>query len=355
MKSKLINFDDFESEQHLNSKIDNKIIESLVDILRDDAINESSFFDSIKNKLSKSFLGSLSYINMIDKVRDGVLNIEKEVLTKRYNFFDEIDSLKKQAKEASDGGTPELVSKTKETIDIKTKEQNAYEKSSNLRIEKALKTIKDAIKGNNRRREYYEAGKSQDELDLAEFEYSLAKKRSFIKSEDIKKLSDDLKKAKEVAQEQQAKLKAEQEKEKVKKEASEKDAIKSIKEGEPDFKKSLKTEKGIRALIVHFKKQKADLEDSLLDVKETFLRQKIKNQILDTQKSQKIAEEALRDRTSNKMITRQKKHEEMMQISAEMEKRNKITNDTLMDAEISIVNSKAKNKSKTAAQKLQTK
>jgi hypothetical protein len=55
------------------------------------------------------------------------------------------------------------------------------------RIEKALNTLSDAIKGNKRRMEYWEAGKAEDELVLAEFEYALAKQRASASPEELKR------------------------------------------------------------------------------------------------------------------------------------------------------------------------
>ena len=194
------NFQEFEETNPLNGKITPALAESLADYFAgEEAVNEG-VFDSIKNTLSKTFLGSLSYINMIDKVRSEVLKMEKESIQKKYAFEDEMDSLKNSIKELSKSKDEAGVERTKKTIDAKTKEYQTYGKMINMRIEKAISTIKDAIKGNKRRMEYWEAGKSQDELDLAEFEYRLAKQRANVNPEDLKDLEGEIKKAKEEAE-----------------------------------------------------------------------------------------------------------------------------------------------------------
>ena len=95
----ITNFQEFEETNPLNGKITPALAESLADYFAGEQGVNEGMFDSIKNTLSKTFLGSLSYLNMIDKVRSEVLKLEKESLQKKYAFEDEIDSLRNSIKE----------------------------------------------------------------------------------------------------------------------------------------------------------------------------------------------------------------------------------------------------------------
>ena len=263
-------FQEFEENNPLNGKITPDLAESLADYFAgEESVNEG-VFDSIKNTLSKTFLGSLSYISMIDKVRAEVLKMEKESLQKKYTFEDEIDSLKNSIKELSKTKDEAGIDRVNKTLEAKTKEHQSYNKMINLRIEKAISTIKDAIKGNKRRMEYWEAGKSQDELDLAEFEYRIAKQRATSNPEDLKDLQEEIKKAKDEAEKSKKKLetdvKNQEEKEKEE-------------EGSSDYKKSLRTKKGRIEAIAKLEHEIVDLQKELKNAKKEFDKKEIQIKI----------------------------------------------------------------------------
>jgi hypothetical protein len=313
MLNPIPSFQEFEENSPLNQKITPQIAESVADYFSQyETVNEAGFFDSIKNTLSKTFLGSLSYINIIDRVRTEVLKLEKETITKRYAFQDEMESLRRDLKVLSSSGNESSISNVQKTIDLKKKEHETYEKMTSARIEKALSALKDAIKGNKRRKEYYDAGKAQDELDLAEFEYSLAKKRSSIGSEELKKLESDLQKAKKEALEAQDSIKKSQEESTNSRKKAEEEGIKTLDTETPDFQKSLKTFKGTRSLILYLKKEKDKLEDKLHDVKNDNLRSALKNSIRKVAEDLKLAEKVLTQHKDKKLMTSQTKYEQMI-------------------------------------------
>jgi chromosome segregation ATPase len=201
-----------------NGKIGPKLAESLAsDFEEIGSINEG-FLDSIKNTLSKTFLGSLSHINMIDQSRQIIVKAKKELLTKRYAHEDEIESLNNKLKQALKSGDTATSDTIKKTILNKENEYKTYAKMINKGIEKSEATLEKVIEGNRRRREYCEAGQSEDELEIAELEYKLAKGRSEADPKKIKDLEEDIKKRKEEAQEAQEKLKKSEEEAKDKKE-----------------------------------------------------------------------------------------------------------------------------------------
>lgn len=307
-------FQEFEENNPLNGKITPALAESLADYFAgEESVNEG-VFDSIKNTLSKTFLGSLSYISMIDKVRAEVLKMEKESLQKKYTFEDEIDSLKNSIKELSKTKDEAGIDRVNKTLEAKTKEHQSYNKMINLRIEKAISTIKDAIKGNKRRMEYWEAGKSQDELDLAEFEYRLAKQRASSSPEDLKDLEAEIKKAKDEAEKSKKKL-----------ETDAKNQEKREKEGSSDYRESLKNKKGRIEAIAKLDHEIIDLEKELKNTKKDFDKKQIQREIDKLKGTKEDIEELDRKNKGKKVIDSQdfnnlnKLAKEMDSLEAKME------------------------------------
>ena len=211
-------YQEFVDSMDLNGKISPELAESLAsDFQEIESLNEG-FLDSIKNTLSKSFLGSLSYINMIDKAREMMLKDQKDLLSKKYSHEDEIDSLNSSLKQAQTSADSVNSDRIKKTIANKENEYKTYVNMVKKRIEKTEDTIYKIIEGNKRRSEYYDAGKSQDELTIAEFEYKLAKTRAGSDPKKIKELETKVKTAKEEAEEAQEELKASAEKQEKKEE-----------------------------------------------------------------------------------------------------------------------------------------
>jgi hypothetical protein len=268
----ITNFQEFEETNPLNGKITPALAESLADYFAGEQGVNEGMFDSIKNALSKTFLGSLSYLNMIDKVRSEVLKLEKESLQKKYAFEDEIDSLRNSIKELAKSKDEVGIERTNKTVDAKTKEYQSYGKMTNLRIEKAISTIKEAIKGNKRRMEYWEAGKSQDELSLAEFEYTIAKQRANSNPEDLKNLQEEIKKAKDEAEKSNKKLEDDAKNQKEKEKEKEK-------EDPSDYKKSLRTKKGMIEAIAKLEHELVDLQKELKNAKKEFDKKEIQIKI----------------------------------------------------------------------------
>jgi hypothetical protein len=219
-------YQEFVDNMSPTEKISPELAESLAsDFEEIESMNEG-VLDSIKNTLSKTFLGSLSSINMIDKSREMILKDRKDLLSKKYAHEDEIDSLNaslKQAQEAKDTANSDKISKT---IANKENEYKTYVNMLNKRIEKTEDVAEKIIEGNKRKSEYYDAGVSQDELAIAEFEYKLAKSRSNVNPKEIKELENKIQTAKVESEKAQAELKASEEK-KAKESDDKKEKVKS--------------------------------------------------------------------------------------------------------------------------------
>jgi DNA repair exonuclease SbcCD ATPase subunit len=161
----------------------------------------------------------------------------------------------------------------------------------NLRIEKAISTIKEAIKGNKRRMEYWEAGKSQDEFDLAEFEYKLAKQRATSNPEDLKELEEEVKKTRDEAEKAKKKL-----------ETDAKNQEKKEKEDSSDYEKLLRTKKGKIEAIAKLDHEIIDLEKELKNVKKEFAKKQIQREIDKLKGTREDIEELSRKNKGNALM-----------------------------------------------------
>jgi len=168
-------------------------------------INESSFFDSIKNSLSKFFLGSLSRVGMIDKARKLLVDLEIDAIEKRFEFDEAISKIEDQIDGLNSINDKDRINALSKDRDSKMKEYDAFLKSHVIKIKKAKEFIEKAIDKNSRRKEYYEAGRSGDEVALAELEYKLAKEKA--DDSEVRKYEEKLKEKKKEAEEKAQDLK----------------------------------------------------------------------------------------------------------------------------------------------------
>jgi hypothetical protein len=265
-------FKDFSDNQSLleSSSIDEfKKLEDLGEIQTIHTLNEGKVLDSIKNSLTKFFLGKYSKIGLLDKAREVLVKLEIDLIERRYEFEEAIDKIEAQIDALGSSGDKQRLDALKRDRDNKLKEFETYENSTKLKMKKALEIVKDNIGGDARRKRYYEAGKAEDEIGLAELKYKLAKEKADDK--EIKKYEDAIKKAKEEAQAKIDAIKSEVEskEEKTKKEGEEvsKQAEQSKVDPEKE-KKKISSRKG-KDII----ERKRQLENSIVDLKADMERQ----------------------------------------------------------------------------------
>ena len=191
--SRIIKYSDFILEKRL---VENYL---LFVATGDFPINEAeSFLDRVKNSLSKSILGSLSYIKMIDDLVEKVEELEKDLIEKQYKFEDEIDEIDSKIDKAR-GNNPSEVKNLQMQRKRKSEEIQSYLDNQKLKIRKGMSLIDQAIGKNDRRKEYSKTKIDDKNLAISEFRYELAKKRS-APQEEISSLEKKLKKSKETAQ-----------------------------------------------------------------------------------------------------------------------------------------------------------
>lgn len=156
--------------------------------------------DMIKNKLSKGLLGSFSKTGAIDKIRQGNLAIEKELINKKYELRDKLDSLELKLDEVRKRNSKAAILAVENEIDKKKEEYRAFVKNKKAIMDKGMSLLSKAISGNQRLKDYYKAASAEDEIELSQMEYDLAKRKSSDSSE-LEKLKKSLEDAKKEAEE----------------------------------------------------------------------------------------------------------------------------------------------------------
>ena len=209
-------------------------------------INEGLFGNMLKNWASKTFLGplGLSKVKYIDKARDIHLGLELQLLAKKDDYETSLEKYNEEMDKLSsdvEGDKPRIEA-IKKKIEEEKRTFDAYSKSQRLKIEKAKEVIEAAIDGNERRRDYADAGMAEDKIILAEKEYDYAKKRS--SSEDLDELSDRIKTLRSNLEEKIEKFKKSEEKKDKKEEEITKDQKEIM--GDPIAKRIIDKVKKIR-------------------------------------------------------------------------------------------------------------
>jgi hypothetical protein len=151
---------------------------------------------------------------MIDKARKLLVDLEIDAIEKRAAFEEDIENLESEIDGLNSINDKEKINSVERERDVKTKEFETFLKSHSLKIRKAKDFVTKVIDNNTRRREYYEAGRADDEIALAELEYKLAKDKA--DDVDIKKFEDKI-----MAKKKEAEQKAQDLKDQMDKKAEE--------------------------------------------------------------------------------------------------------------------------------------
>ena len=258
-------FEDFEQYEGLIENLDPSLLKELRSIEIPEItspINEGRISNFLTNKLSKFLLGSFSGVGMIDEAIKVALALELDLIQKASDFKkvvvkieDQIDQLTKE------GNKDKIIALSKER-EAKMNEFDAYEKAQNLKLKKARDVAKQIVNGNARRKEYLDSCYAENEIEMAELEYRLAKERSEDQTA-LKSYQERIDKAKEEAEakakeiEDQIKKDENKDDDKISKEAKSDASIDSEKE-----KKIITRKKGGDII-----KRKNELEKEIADIK----------------------------------------------------------------------------------------
>ena len=163
-------------------------------------LNEGKALDTLKNSVSKALFGPFSRLSVIDTIRKGNLEIQKEIIKKEYDMEDDILDIEGKIEQSRKSGTSSNeISRLRSQIERKRKEFRSFVKMKREQSNKGMKLLEKTIGKNPRRKEYYEAGFLDDKYDLAKFEYDLAKQKS-SDEDSVKKLKNDLESASKKAE-----------------------------------------------------------------------------------------------------------------------------------------------------------
>jgi DNA repair exonuclease SbcCD ATPase subunit len=255
-------FEDFEQYEGLIENLDPSLLKELRSIEIPEItspINEGRIANFLTNKLSKFLLGSFSGVGMIDEAIKVVLAIELDLIQKASDFKKEVAKIEDQIDQlAKEKNTDKITALSKER-EAKMNEFDAYEKAQNLKLKKARDVAKQIVNGNSRRKEYLDSCYAENEIEMAELEYRLAKERSEDQTA-LKSYEEKLAKARE-----EAEAKAKEIEEQMKKEEDNKEPKEVKTEVSFDVekeKKIISRRKGGDVI-----KRKNELEKEIADIK----------------------------------------------------------------------------------------
>lgn len=178
----------------------NSYVDSQFGFKSDDSQIQEGFMDSLANAIDSIMPFSKS--KTVNYVVDNILEYEKDLLKAKYDLKKTLRRMDLRLKEIQDR-TPinqDAVKSIKEEIEAKKNEYKAMVKSKSIAIEKAKELLRKEAAKSPRLKEVTKAKMAELEIELAEFEYDLAKKISAEASE-IQNLKDALEQAKKEAQE----------------------------------------------------------------------------------------------------------------------------------------------------------
>lgn len=180
MKS-IPSFEDFEQYEGLIENLDPTFLKELRSIEIPEItspINEGRIANFLTNKLSKFLLGSFSGVGMIDEAVRVILSLELDLIQKASDLRKAIAKFDEQMDQLAKEGNKEKIDVISKEREAKTNEFDAYEKAQNLKLKKARDVAKQIVDGNSRRKEYLDSCYAENEIEMAELEYKLAKERS---------------------------------------------------------------------------------------------------------------------------------------------------------------------------------
>jgi hypothetical protein len=273
-------FEDFEEYEGLIENLDPSLLKELrsIEIPEiESSLNEGRIANFLTNKLSRFLLGSFSGVSMIDEAIRSILAIELDLIRKASDFKKAISKFDDQVDQLAKDGDKDKITAISKEREAKTNEFDAYEKAQNLKLKRAKELAKHIVNGNARRKEYIDSCYAENEIEMAELEYKLAKERS----EDQTALK--------AYEERVAKAKAEAEAKAKEIEAQMKDAeAEEPKEPKSDVSMDVEKEKKVisRRKGGDIIKRKNELEKEIADIKSDMERKlnQISNRIKKSQK-----------------------------------------------------------------------
>jgi len=174
-------FSEFKKYDDLLESADPSLVEELRNLKTADTeypVNEGYLTNSIKNSLSKFFLGSFSSLHMIDEARNIILQLKLDMIKKRDQFEKVLNKLDNDIDIAANAGQKDKIDAIAKERENKQAEMEKYMEAQELKVKKSEDVATKLVNNKERRRQYLEAGYADDEIEIAELEYKLAKSKS---------------------------------------------------------------------------------------------------------------------------------------------------------------------------------
>lgn len=181
--NKIQNFSEFKRTKEFIGRVTENQVQILSGFIKNpirynQILNEASFLDSFKNKVSKFLLGDYSRVGHLDKLRAVMLSNEMDYYEEQLDINDKIESLNTDLSLAKKSGDEAKISSISKKIELEENVLNELTGNFKAKKKEIMSEIARTTKGNQRLEEYYETGRSEDDYKLAQFKYDLAKKRS---------------------------------------------------------------------------------------------------------------------------------------------------------------------------------
>lgn len=224
------------------------------------SVNEGHVMNAAKNFLSKFFLGPVSRVGAIDQARKIILELELDLIERRDKYEIEAEERDEKIDELAKIGDKEKIVALERERELKAKEMDAYIKAQKLKIQKSKDVARKLVDGNQRRKEYLDAGYAEDEIAIAELEYKLASSRISDKSE-LGEYEAKVKKAKEEADAKASEMQDKAE-EKDKKDQEKADSVEDLSLDPQEEKKKVASRKYTDII-----QRKNDLEKEIADLR----------------------------------------------------------------------------------------
>jgi DNA repair exonuclease SbcCD ATPase subunit len=175
---------DFSQFKHLKPLIE-KASEDEIDMIssiksgsfQSEEINEG-LFGRFLSSFSSSMFGVFSKSGQVDELRSQALKSEKDYYTGMLDLEDQIESIKSDLKTAQESGNQSAIDNSNKALASKTKESENFKDVYKTKMRKIEDLIDVLISKSSRLRDYYEAGKADDDYILASYKYKISKERS---------------------------------------------------------------------------------------------------------------------------------------------------------------------------------
>ena len=177
---KLFKFSSFQINRDLFETASSDLIKETQSLKEECQILREGILDigGLLSKASSAIFGSFSRAGQVDELRKVILTTEIAIVQDGYELDDELDKLREELSTARKSKDDSKIKSLNDKIALKTKEQQEMLSAHKAKIRRAEDVLDKVVSKSERLKKYYEAGRSEDLFDLAQFKYKMAKDRS---------------------------------------------------------------------------------------------------------------------------------------------------------------------------------